>query len=393
VVWGIVTMLTVTVKGYHGFLAQRYIFLPAYLTWILIVDDSRFFLGVTECAVGPGFSLIIAMWWKKSEQPLRYSIWYTSTGIGGFLGSMLVFGIGHIHGLLHPWKYQFLILGAATTCWGILMIFLIPNNPTSAWFLHPQERVIAVERMRHELTGIENKEFKFYQIKEMLLDPKTWIMFITTFCLHNVNGAISGFGSIIVNSFGYSPFTSVLLTGAVGALVFVSLLVVGLAGTFIKNIRTVLLSFCEVPVIIGAALVLEMSWVTERRSAIGGFIILGFFAASYTMMLALMAANTAGHTKKAFTSGLIWAAWGISNGVAPLWIKTPEVVHHYPSLFKGIISTAAIACAGGIVLRLYLQYVNRKRDRLYGKPTEDQVQAYSFADLTDGENTSFRYSL
>ena len=27
VVWGIVTMLTVTVRGFHGFLAQRYFFL------------------------------------------------------------------------------------------------------------------------------------------------------------------------------------------------------------------------------------------------------------------------------------------------------------------------------------------------------------------------------
>jgi hypothetical protein len=60
---------------------------------------------------------------------------------------MQIFGIGHIHGPLHPWKYQFLILGAVTTCWGIWIIFLIPNNPTSAWFLHPQERVIAIERI------------------------------------------------------------------------------------------------------------------------------------------------------------------------------------------------------------------------------------------------------
>ena len=150
------------------------------------------------------------MWWKKDEQPLRYSIWYTSTGIGGFFGSLLVFGIGHIHRPLHPWKYQFLILGGFTTCWGVLLIFLIPNNPASAWFLHPHERIVAVERLRHEQTGIENKEFKFYQIKEILLDPKTYIMLITTFCLHNVNGAISGFGSIIINSFGYTPFTSVL---------------------------------------------------------------------------------------------------------------------------------------------------------------------------------------
>lgn len=386
-------MLTVTCTGYHGFLAQRYIHLLHVLYLDADIDESRFFLGVTESAAGPGFSLIIAMWWRKSEQPLRYSIWYTSTGLGGFLGSMLIFGIGHIHGSLHPWKYQYLILGALTTCWGILMIFLLPNNPTTAWFLSREERMTAVERMRHEQTGIENKEFKFYQIKEMILDPKTWIMFITTFCLHNVNGAISGFGTIIISGFGYSPLKSILLTGAVGALVLVSLIIVGIVSNFVKNIRTILLSFCEIPVIIGAALVWKASWVTDRGAAIGGFIIMGFFAAAYMMMLSLSAANTAGHTKKAFTSGLLWGAWCISNGVAPLWVKTPEAVRHYPSLFKGVLSTSAIACVGGIVLRVYLQYVNKKRDRLYGKPTEDQVQAQSFADLTDGENTSFRYSL
>jgi hypothetical protein len=179
-------------------------------------------------------------------------------------------------------------------------------------------------------------------------------MFITTFCLHNVNGAISGFGSIIVNSFGYSPFTSVLLTGAVGALAFVSLLVIGLAGVFVKNIRTLLLSSCQVAShywrcfgvrnVLGYRAWICHWWVYHSR----------FLRSILYEMLALSAANTDGHTKKAFTSGLIWAAWGISNGVAPLWIKTLEAVHHYPSLFKGVISTAAIACAGGIVLRFYL---------------------------------------
>jgi len=68
-------MLTATVSSYEGLLVQR------------------FFLG---------FSLMIALFWKREEQPLRFSIWYMSQGLGGFLGPIMVYGIGHIHGDLSP---------------------------------------------------------------------------------------------------------------------------------------------------------------------------------------------------------------------------------------------------------------------------------------------------
>jgi len=42
------------------------------------------------------------MWWKKSEQLLRLCLWYTPTGLGDLLGSILLFGIGHTQGPIHP---------------------------------------------------------------------------------------------------------------------------------------------------------------------------------------------------------------------------------------------------------------------------------------------------
>jgi hypothetical protein len=32
---------------------------------------ARFFLGVGEAAIAPGFTLITGMYWKRGEQPLR----------------------------------------------------------------------------------------------------------------------------------------------------------------------------------------------------------------------------------------------------------------------------------------------------------------------------------
>jgi MFS family permease len=34
---------------------------------------ARFFLGVGEAAVAPGFSLIVGMFYTRKEQPLRYA--------------------------------------------------------------------------------------------------------------------------------------------------------------------------------------------------------------------------------------------------------------------------------------------------------------------------------
>jgi ACS family allantoate permease-like MFS transporter len=52
---------------------------------------------------------------------------------------------------------------------------MFPDSPVTAWFLTPEERVIAVIRLRHNQTGVENKHFKRDQFVEALCDPKTWL--------------------------------------------------------------------------------------------------------------------------------------------------------------------------------------------------------------------------
>lgn len=164
------------------------------------------------------------MWYKPAEQPFRFAVWYASTGFGGLVGSIGMWGIGHIHGHLHPWQYQFIILGAITVAWGFVILYCLPDNPVQARFLSDVERTISIERMRRGQTGIENSHFKGYQIKEALLDPKTWLLVMMTFSIQMVNGAVSGFGSIIVSGFGFDGLQSVLLTGALGGIVFILLL-------------------------------------------------------------------------------------------------------------------------------------------------------------------------
>jgi MFS family permease len=204
--WGGITVCTVVVHSYHGLLIQR------------------FFLGVAEAGIAPAFSLITAMWYKRSEQPLRFAVWFSSVGIGVLVGSLVFYGIGHIHGRLAPWQYQFMIIGSISSGWGILLWFILPDSPLTASFLSKEMKVVAVERMRLEQIGIENKTIKKEQIHEAFTDPKTYFYMVMTFACNLGNGAATGFGSIIVQSFGVCYDWSNLLNSEILVLTVRSIL-------------------------------------------------------------------------------------------------------------------------------------------------------------------------
>lgn len=64
---------------------------------------NRFFLGVAESPIAPGLTIIISMWYKRSEQPLRHAAWFLGNTFAGMFGSLLAYGIGHIESIV-KWK-------------------------------------------------------------------------------------------------------------------------------------------------------------------------------------------------------------------------------------------------------------------------------------------------
>lgn len=124
---------------------------------------------------------------------------------------------------------------------------------------------------------------------------------------------------------------------------------------------------------------------------LGGFFLLGFFAVPYVMLLSLMSANTAGHTKKAFTAGLVWTSAILSNAVGPFLVKTTEVKEHYPTLIITILAMLAMCVVLLIGFRFYLSHLNKARDAR-ALVSEYDLVTTAFEDMTDRENPNFRYS-
>jgi len=333
------------------------------------------------------------MWYKSTEQPLRYAIWYSAVGMGTLIGTLVLYAIGQISGPLKAWQYQFLIIGAASSAWGIIVWFVLPDSPMTAYFLSPEQRIVAVERMRYEQTGIENKTVKSKQIKEAFSDPKTWFFVAITFLSNFTNGAVTGFGSIIVKSFGFPRLRTVLLLGGAGAWVFVFLIVGGLIAVYVPNMRIYIAIFAGLPPIAGSIMVWKSGpWgmAYPKAQPLWGFYMMSTFSTTYVMLLAVMTANTAGHTKKAITAGLVWASYCISNGIAPITVLTQEEKQHYPTAFIIIISFMSTCIALLIALRFYLMSMNKKRDAIRLVSREESART-AFLDMTDKKNENFRY--
>jgi MFS family permease len=119
--------------------------------------------------------ITVSGYYTQSEQALRQSWWFSGTGWFTIIGGALNYGFAQIQGDLHSWQYLYILAGGLTFLFG-LWCFALPSHALDAWFLSPEERVTAVERLRAGQTGIKNTRIKMAQIKEALLDVKVWLV-------------------------------------------------------------------------------------------------------------------------------------------------------------------------------------------------------------------------
>jgi MFS family permease len=137
------------------------------------------------------------MYYTREEQPFRLIFWYATNGIAIIAGGLFAYGIGNINGIIPLWKYPFIICGALSTCWSIVLFLALPSNPATAWFLTPEERAIAISRVKSNQTGIENKTFRKEQAIEALLDPKV----ILSGLANGAGNILSGITLVRLNAF------------------------------------------------------------------------------------------------------------------------------------------------------------------------------------------------
>lgn len=150
--------------------------------------------------MNPGFTIITSTWYKPSEHALRHGLWYGGASLAYIFGGILAYAISHIQSAIKGWQvckplsgdcqiliqfvansscqFLFIIFGAATLLIGLLVLWLLPDNPQTAWFLSERERRLAFSRVQGARHSAETRKWNHGQMKEAMLDPRSWLLFL-----------------------------------------------------------------------------------------------------------------------------------------------------------------------------------------------------------------------
>ncbi|KAG1833085.1 MFS general substrate transporter [Suillus variegatus] len=201
-IWGFISVLTGTTKGFLGALC------------------TRFFLGFVEAAFFPGALFLLSKWYKRRELGQRTAILscgiMISNAFGSLLASAILDGMDGIMGFA-AWRWLFYIEGSMTICVAICAIFILPDFPTTtttcSW-LTTEEQALAQLRMEEDVGEDDETEFSKgggeSGLKQAFSDWKVWWLALAMASL-NVLLSFNAFFPTLSATLGYSSTVSLLL--------------------------------------------------------------------------------------------------------------------------------------------------------------------------------------
>lgn len=303
---------------------------------------ARFFLGVGEASIAPGFALITGMFYKREEQPARQAAWFIGNSIATVIGGVVGWGIGEIESnIVNNWQLLFLILGAVTASWGLVLFVFLPDSPAQTIFFNKEEKAVAVQRTLKNKTGVmDTGVFKWGQVVMAINDPQTWFLVLYTLCVNFCNGGITSFASIIISGFGFSNLKSLLMQMPLGAAQLTFLLLTSGFATLVRSSRIVMMILNTAVSVVGMILIWKLD-DGNRAGKLIGLCLGAVFAANIPLSLSLISSNVAGFTKKSTVSALMFVAYCVGNIAGPQFFIPSEApkypVSHYPGQSLNLI--------------------------------------------------------
>ncbi|KAJ9098067.1 hypothetical protein QFC19_006502 [Naganishia cerealis] len=323
------------------------------------------------------------------------------------ISGLLSFGVLQI-GLdapFKPWRIFFLLTGAMTFVVALAYWIWFPDNPMNAKFLTEEEKVMAIERIRDNKTGVENKTWKREQFVEALCDWKLWT-FAVFAAFNNIPNSLTNQNSLIIKSLGFETWQTTLLGCVSGVVEIVTIWASTLALKRWPNHRGYIGAVWLVPNVLGAILIVTLPY-SNKAGILVCLYITGVGTPGFVIALAWINSCVTGHTKKTTTNAAFLVGYCLGNLLAPLmWLDKYKPRNRIP--WTIIIISYSICVVMMLGIRWRLEFENKQRDKLQAESgTDDDDYGYvdeiledgtkvthkidkAFMDLTDKQNLSFR---
>lgn len=256
----------------------------------------------------------------------------------------------------------------------------MPDSPVEAKFLNDEDKLIAIERLRMNQMGIGSGVWKWDHVREAMLDAKTWLWFSLMFVISIPSGGISTFGPLIIESFGFDSFTTILFNIPFGAVQMIATLGGAWLADRCRMKSPVLLLLC-LPPIAGCAILLAVGRSPADRAALlAGYYIISFYPGISPLIYSWSGQNTAGDTKRKVTTGMLFVGQSAGNIVGPFLFRPNEKPYYSRGLKANLALFVALAVliALGMLLIRILNHKQASKRKAMGKA--EHIQDMSMAD-------------
>ncbi|GKU04735.1 mfs protein [Fusarium langsethiae] len=368
IIWGSILCLTAACHNFTG------------------LAICRFLLGAFEAVITPAFMLIVSQWFRRETQPARAGLFYCFNGFGAMFGGILFYGVGQAKGWA-VWRTIYVLCGGMTICWGVVLFFFLPNNILTAKRYTIEERAMLIAQSAKNKTGVFNRKIKWNQIREVFSDMQIWLLFFYVLLNEIINGGIANFSKLIVKGFTHDALLTTAYGIPYGACNAIFMFTGPYVASKFKNVRTIVMCVWLIPTLIAVNLFWQLPR-SNKGGLLAGYYMCASFVGALIVALQMPASNVGGYTKRTTATAFVFLAYCIGNIIGPHgWIGSEAPI--YQTGCKLIIGCVAGQVIIAIILRFVLIRRNRLRDE-QGPVIEDEDAVLQ--DLTDFENTNFRYS-
>ncbi|CAG8492152.1 8698_t:CDS:10 [Ambispora leptoticha] len=196
IVWGGITSLMSLVKNF---------------TELMV---TRFFLGLAEGGLFPGVVLYLTLWYKRSEQNFRISLFFAASAIAGAFGGLIAHTIMRLDGAggLTGWQWIFLLEGLLTVVVAFAAFFWITDYARSARWLTQEEREFAEKRLKEDAGEAHAPHFNKRHLKAALHDWKIYLGMMMSICTGMESYSFALFLPVIIKGLGFNRALAQLLT-------------------------------------------------------------------------------------------------------------------------------------------------------------------------------------
>lgn len=169
IVWGIVSMSFVFMKGTTLFYGMR------------------FLLGAAEAGFFPGVILYLTYWFPAAERARTIALFATGGVMAGVVGSPIsgaILGLNGVGGFA-GWQWLFFLEALPAVFMGLVVLFVLPNRPQEARWLSASEKTWIQARLDEEAAHPDAQNR--HHLRDAFTSGRVWLLCLVYFLI-NVGG-------------------------------------------------------------------------------------------------------------------------------------------------------------------------------------------------------------